>query len=84
MSVVFKPVGILSGAMAGLVGRKLYERMWRLVDSQNPPAPSHDQVSLPRLTASLALEGAISQVARGLADHGARRGFAALTGEWPG
>jgi hypothetical protein len=30
------------------------------------------------------LEGAILQLIRGLVDHGARHGFSALAGEWPG
>jgi hypothetical protein len=32
----------------------------------------------------LLLEGAILRVARGFAEHGARHGFTALAGEWPG
>jgi hypothetical protein len=32
----------------------------------------------------LILEGAIFRLMRGLAEHGARHGFAALTKEWPG
>jgi hypothetical protein len=41
-------------------------------------------VSYPKLVAALALEGAIFRAARGLFDHEARRGFARVTGSWPG
>ncbi len=37
-----------------------------------------------KLIAALAIEGAIFRVVKGLTDHGARRGFASLTGRWPG
>jgi hypothetical protein len=33
---------------------------------------------------ALILEGAIFRLLRGLFDHGARRGFARMTGSWPG
>ena len=36
------------------------------------------------LLAALAIEGAIFRLAKGLADRGARSGFASLTGSWPG
>jgi hypothetical protein len=33
---------------------------------------------------ALALEGAVFRATKGLADHGARRAFARMTGSWPG
>lgn len=84
MSLVFKPVGILSGLVAGLVGRKIFELLWGLIDDQDPPEPKHRRIQLGKLAAALALEGAIFRLIRGFAEHGARRGFARLTGEWPG
>jgi hypothetical protein len=39
---------------------------------------------VPKLAASLAVQGASFAVARGLTDHYARRGFYNATGTWPG
>ncbi len=84
MSLVFKPVGILTGMLAGLVGKKIFELLWGLIDDQDPPEPKHRHIKLRKLAAALALEGAIFKLVRGCAEHGARQGFSRLTGEWPG
>jgi hypothetical protein len=84
MSLVFKPIGILSGVLAGLLGKKIFELVWGLIDDQDPPEPKYRRVALGKLVLALALEGAIFRLLRGLAEHGARHGFSALTGEWPG
>ena len=39
---------------------------------------------MPKLAASLAVEGAAVAVTRGLTDHYARRSFYRATGSWPG
>jgi hypothetical protein len=84
MSLVFKPIGILSGLLAGVVGKKIFELIWGLIDDQDPPEPKHRRVHLAKLSAALVLEGAIFRLIRGLVEHGARHGFSALAGEWPG
>lgn len=84
MSLVFKPVGILSGLLAGIIGKKLFELLWGMIDDEDAPEPKHRDVQLGKLAAALVLEGAIFRLLRGLAEHGARHGFAALTQEWPG
>jgi len=83
MSLVFKPVGILTGVLAGLLGKKLFMLVRGLLDDQPPPEPSHRRLALGKLAAALVLEGAIFRLLRGFAEHGARHGFSALTGQWP-
>jgi hypothetical protein len=82
--VLFIPMSVLGGVLAGFVGKKIFEQIWGLVDDQEPPDPKHRETSWVKLIAALALEGAIFRAIRGLFDHGARRGFARLTGTWPG
>ena len=84
MRLVFKPIGVLSGVLAGLLGKKMFELVWGLIDDQDPPEPQHRRLQLGKLAAALVLEGAIFRLLRGFAEHGARHGFSALTGEWPG
>jgi Protein of unknown function (DUF4235) len=83
MNLVFRPLGILSGALAGTIAQRGFERAWGLIDDQGPPLPNDPEVGLRRLAVSLALQGALSQLVRGFADHGTRRGFWALIGAWP-
>ena len=84
MSLVFRPVGVLIGLLAGIVGRKIFERVWGLIDNEDAPEPKYREIAFGKLIVALLIEGAIFGVLRGVADHGARHGFARLTGEWPG
>jgi hypothetical protein len=84
MKLLFIPIGVLGGLLAGLIGKKLFEQIWGLIDEEEPPDPKHREISLPKMVAALALEGAIFRAVRGLADHGSRRSFARLSGSWPG
>lgn len=82
--IVFLPLGICSGLLAGRVGRRTFTLIWGAVDRQPPPRPQERAVGLGRLALALALQGAVFGLVRGLADHASRRGFMMLTGRWPG
>jgi Protein of unknown function (DUF4235) len=84
MKFIFMPISIAVGLLAGIVGKKIFEQLWGVIDDQEPPQPEHRELSLPKLIAALAFEGAIFRLAKGLTDHGARSSFAKLTGSWPG
>ena len=84
MKFLFLPVSIGGGFVAGMVGKKIFEQIWGLIDEEEPPDSEHLRVSLPTLAAALALEGAIFRMTRGLFDHGSRRAFMRATGTWPG
>jgi hypothetical protein len=82
--VMFIPVSILGGLVAGLVAKKAFEVLWGVVDSEEPPEPEHREVALAKLVTALALEGAIFRAVRGLSDHLARGAFHRASGVWPG
>ena len=82
--VLFAPVSILSGFLAGFLATKTFEFLWGLVDDQEAPEPDQRAVNWPKLIVALALEGAIFRTVRGIVDRGARTGFKRLTGAWPG
>jgi len=84
MKFVFMPVSILGGILAGLVGKKIFEQIWGLIDNEEPPDAKHREIDYRKLVAALLLEGAIFRLVRGWFDHGARQGFMRLTGSWPG
>jgi xanthosine utilization system XapX-like protein len=84
MKLIFAPVSIVLGLIAGLVGKKLFEGVWGLIDEEEPPSSEHRELSWPKLVAALVLEGAIFRLVKGLVDHGSRSSFARLTGTWPG
>ncbi|MGA8218848.1 MAG: DUF4235 domain-containing protein [Solirubrobacterales bacterium] len=84
MKAAFVPISVIGGILAGFLGQKAFDAIWDKVDEGDPPQPEHREISLPKLALALAVEGAIFRLAKGLFEHGARRGFARMTGSWPG
>jgi hypothetical protein len=84
MKLAFIPISVAGALLAGLIGQKVFDAIWGKVDEQEPPQPEHREISLAKLAIALAIEGAIFRLAKGLFDHAARRGFARMTGAWPG
>jgi hypothetical protein len=82
--LLFMPISIVTGLLAGLVSKKAFALVWNRIDEQDPPQPKNRKADLGKLALSLALEGALFRVVKGLVDNGSRRGFASVTGAWPG
>ena len=84
MKLIFAPMGIVAGMLAGLVAQKGFERLWALLDDEDPPDPADRNARLSKLLPALLLEGAVFRLTKGLVDRGVRSGFAGFTGRWPG
>jgi hypothetical protein len=84
VKLLFAPIGILAGILAGFISKNLFDFVWSRISDEEAPEPEHRDVSWPELTAALALEGAIFRVSRGLVERGSLIGFYRLTGSWPG
>lgn len=82
--LIFAPFRMLTGVLAGIAARRLFARVWSLIDRESTPSPARSGVSVGRLASALVLEGAVFSAVRGLADHGSRAAFRRLTGVWPG
>jgi hypothetical protein len=84
MKYFFMPIGITAGLVAGMLGKKAFEKLWAVVDDEDPPEPDQRDAPTVKLIAALAVEGAIFRLVKGMTDYGARRAFAGATGTWPG
>jgi hypothetical protein len=84
LKLLFIPVSIAAGLLGGLVGRKVFDQVWGLIDEEEPPDSKHRDVSWPRLLLAGAIQGAIFRAVKEAVDHAARRGFYRTTGSWPG
>lgn len=82
--VIFIPFSIAAGLAAGFAAQKAFDRIWALIDEEEPPQPDERHAPLVKLVAALALQGAVFRIVKGLSDRGARSGFAKMTGRWPG
>jgi hypothetical protein len=82
--LLFAPVGMAEKRLAPRLSRRVFARIWRVIDSNEPPPrPQERQDSVAKLALALALEGASAAIVGGLLDQAARRRFARLTGRWP-
>jgi len=84
MKILFMPVSITVGLIAGMIGKKIFDGIWGLIDDEEAPEPKHRDVPMVKLAMALVVQGAIFRVVRGMADQGIRRAFAKSTGAWPG
>jgi hypothetical protein len=82
--ILFLPFSIGAGLIAGLIGTKLFDLLWGLIDDEEAPDPKHRDVTWPKVLAALAIQGAIFRIARGVVDRSSRMGYERLTGRWPG
>lgn len=82
--LLFIPVSIAIGLLAGAVGKKTFNQLWGLIDEEEPPDSKHRDISWGRLLLAGAIQGAIFRAVKEATDHAARRGFYRTTGSWPG
>ena len=84
MKLLFIPVSILGGLIAGFLSQKLFNQLWGLVDKQEPPNSQHRDIDWTKLLIAAAIQGAIFRAVKEATDHYSRQAFAGVTGSWPG
>ena len=84
MKLIFAPIGIVAGLLAGLIAQKAFDRIWAIFDEEEPPESDQREIRYAKLIPALLIEGAIFRLTKGLVDQGVRGRFARLTGKWPG
>jgi hypothetical protein len=82
--LLFAPLSITAGILAGLLGKRLFELIWSRIDDEEPPGAEHHEVSWPKVLLASSVEGAIFRGTRAATDRGARVAFYRATGRWPG
>ena len=82
--VVFLPLSIGSGLLAGFLSKKVFDQIWGLFDEEEPPDSKHRDIQWTKLLIAAAVQGAIFRAVKEATDHGTRRAFMNLTGSWPG
>jgi hypothetical protein len=84
VKLIYLPIGIVTSVLVGQLSKKVFDLIWSQIEDQEAPRPKHREIDLPKLALALLIEGALFRLMRGVVDHYARRGFASLTGSWPG
>jgi len=84
VKVLFIPVSIGGGLVAGFVAKKVFNQVWGLIDEEEPPDSKHRDIDWGKLLVAAAIQGAIFRAMKEAADHYSRRAFARTTGTRPG
>ncbi len=82
--LLFIPVSIGGGLVAGFVSKKVFDQFWGLIDEEEPPSSKHRDIDWRKMLLAAAVQGAIFRATREASDHYSRRAFARTTGTWPG
>ena len=84
MKILFIPISVIGGLLGGLLGKKVFEQVWGLIDEEEPPDPEHRDTPWSKLLVAMALRGAVFQITRAMVERLSRQGFYGVTGSWPG
>ncbi len=84
MKILYKPFAIIASVIAARLGRNVFKAIWTKIDAADPPEPTTERASLPKVVGAAALEAATMAGVGAAADRAAARTFQYLTGFWPG
>jgi hypothetical protein len=82
--MAYKPVGLVLGAVAGMIAGALFKRLWHVVsDSDGAPQATDEDRGWGEILVAAALQGAVFAIVKAAVDRGAAEGIRKLTGRWP-
>jgi Protein of unknown function (DUF4235) len=84
VGLIYKPIGIVLGILAGLVGKRLFNFAWTKIDDEDPPKGTTEQAPWVKVLGAAALQGVIFKTTRVVVDRYGAVGWRYLTGVWPG
>lgn len=87
--ILYRPVGIVSSMVGGLIASMLFKQVWkRASPSTNAegdvPGPLQSEYPLKEILLASLLQGAIYSVVKAIIDRQGAKAFERATGEWPG
>ena len=84
MGLIYRPLGIILGLIAGQIGKKIFNAAWTKIDDEDPPSATTQEADWGKLLAAAALQGMIFQTTRVVVNRYGARSWYFLTGAWPG
>jgi hypothetical protein len=83
--VVYKPVGLLTGVVAGAIAHMVFRQLWKRISHEDEaPDPLQHEYPWREVILAAAVQGAIFAVVRAVINRGGAEAFRKLTGTWPG
>ena len=84
MKLLYKPIGLILGLLAGMIGKRAFDFAWRKLDEEEPPKGTTEYAPWPKVLGAAALQGVIFKTTRVVVDRYGAIGWRYLTGAWPG
>ncbi len=85
MKLLYKPFGLVAGALGGLVAGMLFKQLWKVVAHESDaPKATDKQRGWGEIIVAATIEGAVFGGVKALVDRAGASGFARVTGVWPG
>ena len=84
MKLLYKPIGLILGLLAGLLGKKAFDFVWTKLDDEEPPEATTKEAPWVKVITAAALQGVIFRTTRVVVDRYGAQGWYYLTGSWPG
>lgn len=83
--IIYRPIGLIGSLVASAVAASVFQLVWKKVAHEDDaPTAMQSEYRLREILLASAVRGAIVAVFRALVSRGGARGFAKLTGSWPG
>lgn len=85
--VLYRPVGLVSSVLGGLVAGLLFKQVWRIATpgaQSDPPGALQTEYPFKQILLAAVLQGAIFSAVKAIIDRQGARLFEKATGEWPG
>jgi hypothetical protein len=83
MRLLYKPLAILAGIAARLLGRQTFRAVWSRIDEEEPPQPLTGEGSTIKVVGARALQAGVMAGAAALVERMAARAFHYVIGIWP-
>jgi hypothetical protein len=83
--ILYKPLGLIFSVLGGLIAGAIFKRIWSKVGrDEDPPEATDATKGWPEVIMAATLEGAVFGGVKAAIDRAGAKGFASLTGAWPG
>jgi hypothetical protein len=83
LRLLYKPLAIVGGIVAGRLGRSLFRTIWAKIDDEPPPIPGSGMGSTAKVVGAQALQAGVMMGTAAVVDRTLARFFHHIIGIWP-
>ncbi|MEU3498492.1 MULTISPECIES: DUF4235 domain-containing protein [Kitasatospora] len=83
-AVVYKPVGMVVGALGGVVAGAVFKQVWRrIAHEEDTPNATDEERGWRQVLTAAALQGALFALVKAAVDRSGATAWRRVTGVWP-